>query len=122
MLAPGVPSNVSSYYQPPKGLGAGQAPSWCGVASRADASGKAALDPTPPGVGVLLQLPMASAFRRAALERHSSESLDRISTICYSAWVPLSRLAELADQILTERQAALPQRALDPEILALLPY
>jgi hypothetical protein len=36
--------------------------------------------------------------------------------------VPLSRLAELADQILTERQAALPERALDPEILALLPY
>jgi hypothetical protein len=65
---------------------------------------------------------MASKFRRAALERHSSESLDRISTICHSAWVPLSRLAELADQILTERQAALPERALDPEILALLPY
>ena len=122
MLAPGVPSNVSSYYQPQKWLGAGQAPSWCGVASRADASGKAALDPTPPGFGVLLQLPMASAFRRAALERHSSESLDRISTICHSAWVPLSRLAELADQILTERQAALPERALDPKILALLPY
>ena len=100
-----------------------QAPSWCGVTSRADASGKAALDPTPPGFGVLLQPPpMASAFRRAALERHSSESLDRISTICHSAWVPLSRLAELADQILTERQAALPERALDPKILALLPY
>ena len=65
---------------------------------------------------------MATAFRRAALDRHSSESLDRISTICHSAWVPLSRLAELADQILFERQAALPERALDPEILALLPY
>jgi hypothetical protein len=33
-----------------------------------------------------------------------------------------SRLAELADLILTERQAALPERALDPEILARLPY
>ena len=65
---------------------------------------------------------MASKFRRAALERHSSESLDRISTICHSAWVPLPRLAELAEQILFERQAALPERALDPEILALLPY
>ena len=65
---------------------------------------------------------MASKFRRAALERHSSESLDRISTICQSAWVPLPRLAELADQILFEPQAALPEPALDPELLALLPY
>jgi hypothetical protein len=65
---------------------------------------------------------MASAFRRAALERHSSESLDRISTICHSAWVPLSRLAELADQILTERQCLNPVRVIPGFCESELPY
>jgi hypothetical protein len=55
---------------------------------------------------------MASAFRRSALERHSSESLDRSSTICHTAWVPLPRLAELADQILTESQCLNPLRVI----------
>ena len=122
MLAPGVPSNVTHLLPSTERVGAGQAPSWCGVASRADASGGAALDPTPPGFGVLLQLPMASAFRRAALERHSSESLDRISSICHSAWVPLPRLAELADQILTERQCLNPVRVIPGFCESELPY
>jgi hypothetical protein len=65
---------------------------------------------------------MASKFRRSALERHSSESLDRISLICHSAWVPLSRLAELADQILTERQCLNPVRVIPGFCESELPY
>jgi hypothetical protein len=38
---------------------------------------------------------------------------------CYRS---LPRLGELVDQILFERQVAVPPLALDPEILKLLPY
>ena len=67
-------------------------------------------------------LPMASAIRRAVLERHSSESLDRISTNCHSAWVPLSRLAELAEQILTGRQCLNPVHVTPGFCESELPY
>lgn len=74
------------------------------MASRADASGYAALDPTPQLHGVLLVAVMASSFRRAALERHSSDSLERLSFCCRLATIPCDRLADLAEQILFERQ------------------
>jgi hypothetical protein len=61
------------------------------------------------------------AFRRTAFERHSSWSLNRLSTISHSAWIPLSRLTELAEQILFECHVALPEPALYPELLALHP-
>ncbi|WP_094556732.1 hypothetical protein [Synechococcus sp. 1G10] len=51
---------------------------------------------------------MASSFRRIALERHSSDSLDRLSFCCRTAMVPLPRLADLAEQILFERQCLNP--------------
>ncbi|MCP9849205.1 MULTISPECIES: hypothetical protein [unclassified Cyanobium] len=51
---------------------------------------------------------MASSFRRSALERHSSDSLDRLSFCCRTALVPLPRLADLAEQILFERQLLTP--------------
>jgi hypothetical protein len=62
------------------------------------------LDPTPLIHGVLLVAVMASSFRRAALERHSSDSLERLSFCCRLATIPCDRLAELAEQILFERQ------------------
>jgi hypothetical protein len=54
--------------------------------------------------GVLYIAVMASSFRRAALERHSSDSLERLSFCCRTAVIPLARLADLAEQILFERQ------------------
>jgi len=51
---------------------------------------------------------MASAARIRSLSRHSSESLERLSFCCRTALIPLPRLAELAEQLLTERQAANP--------------
>ncbi len=51
---------------------------------------------------------MASAFRRSALERHSSDSLERLSYCCRLATIPCDRLAELAEQILFERQLLTP--------------
>ncbi len=53
---------------------------------------------------------MASSFRRAALERHSSDSLERLSFCCRDAVIPLHRLADLAEQILFERQCLNPVR------------
>ncbi len=51
---------------------------------------------------------MASAARIRSLSRHSSDSLERISFCCRCAPVPLPRLAELAEQLLFERQLANP--------------
>lgn len=97
------------------------------MASRADASGSpprgyAALDPTPQIHGVLLYAVMASSFRRIALERHSSDSLERLSFFCRLATIPCDRLAELAEQILFERQMLTPAVPVRAEILAELPY
>jgi len=47
---------------------------------------------------------MASAARIRSLSRHSSESLERLSFCCRTALIPLPRLAELAEQLLFERQ------------------
>jgi hypothetical protein len=102
--------------------GCARQPTWRWVGSASLAVSGLPLDPTPQLHGVLLYAVMASAFRRAALERHSSESLDRISTICHSSWVPLPRLAELADQILTERQCLNPVRVIPGFSESELPY
>jgi hypothetical protein len=51
---------------------------------------------------------MASAARIRSLSRHSAESLERISSVCRSALVPLDRLAALAEALLIERQASNP--------------
>jgi hypothetical protein len=48
---------------------------------------------------------MASAARIRSISRHSSDSLDRIAFVGSLACPPLRRLAELAEQILWERQA-----------------
>jgi predicted ATPase len=92
------------------------------VASRADASGDAALDPTPQLHGVLFYAVMASSCRRIALERHSSDSLERLSVCCREAVIPLHRLADLAEQILFERQCLNPVLVIPGFCESELPY
>ena len=65
---------------------------------------------------------MASAFRRAALERHSSDSLERLSFCCRLATKPCDRLADLAEQILFERQCLNPVRVIPGFCESELPY
>jgi len=66
--------------------------------------------------------PMASIARKQSLSRFSCELLDELSYYCQLAANPRLRLAELADELLYERQSQLPEQVKDPEILALLPY
>jgi len=65
---------------------------------------------------------MASIARKQSLSRFRSELLDELSFCCQLAANPCLRLAELADELLYERQSQLPAQVLDPEFLALLPY
>jgi len=80
------------------------------------------LDPSRLGLWVLRSTPMASIVRKQSLSRFSSGLLDELSTCCQLAANPRLRLAELADELLFERQSQLPAKVLDPEILALLPF
>ena len=80
------------------------------------------LDPSRLGLWVLRSAPMASIARKQSLSRFSSELLDELSYCCQLAANPRLRLAELADELLYERQSQLPVQVQDPEILALLPY
>ena len=80
------------------------------------------LDPSRLGVWVLRSAPMASIARKQSLSRFSCELLDELSFCCQLAANPRLRLAELADELLFERQSQLPEQVQDPEILALLPY
>ena len=80
------------------------------------------LDPSRLGFWVLRSTPMASIVRKQSLFRFSSELLDELSYCCQLAANPRLRLAELADELLYERQSQLPEQVKDPEILALLPY
>ena len=66
--------------------------------------------------------PMASIARKQSLSRFSSGLLDELSFCCQLAANPRLRLAELADELLYERQSQLPEQVQDPEFLALLPY
>jgi hypothetical protein len=59
---------------------------------------------------------MASAARLRSLSRHSSDSLERISYVGSLSCPPLRRLAELAEQILWERQVAAPPVAVSPSV------
>ena len=65
---------------------------------------------------------MASIARKQSLSRFRSELLDELSYCCQLAANHCLRLAELADELLYERQSQLPEQVQDPEILALLPY
>jgi hypothetical protein len=58
--------------------------------------------------------------RRSRLQGLDSRFLAELSECC--CFRSLHRLGELVDQELFERQADLPARALDPEILQELPY
>jgi hypothetical protein len=65
---------------------------------------------------------MASIARKQSLSRFSCELHDELSYCCQLAANPCLRLAELADELLYERQSQLPEQVQDPEILAMLPY
>ncbi len=65
---------------------------------------------------------MASIARKQSLSRFRSELLDELSYCCQLAANPCLRLAELADELLYERQSQLAEQVQDPKILALLPY
>ncbi len=65
---------------------------------------------------------MASIARKQSLSRFRSELLDELSYCCQLAANPCLRLAELADELLYERQSQLAEQVQDPEILALLPF
>jgi hypothetical protein len=65
---------------------------------------------------------MASIVRKQSLSRYSSGLLDELSYCCQLAAKPRLRLAELADELLYERQSQLAEQVQDPKILALLPY
>ncbi|MCP9826016.1 hypothetical protein [Synechococcus sp. EJ6-Ellesmere] len=65
---------------------------------------------------------MASVFRFRSLARHSSDSLERLSFCCHSAVTPCRRLAELADQILFERQLLNPRIIGSAEVERELPF
>ena len=58
--------------------------------------------------------------RSGGLQGLGSQALVELSDCC--CFRCLHRLGELVDQELFERQADLPARALDPEILQELPY
>ena len=80
------------------------------------------LDHSRLGVWVLRTAPMASIVRKQSLSRYSSGLLDELSYCCQLAAKPRLRLAELADELLYERQSQLAEQVQDPKILALLPY
>jgi hypothetical protein len=61
---------------------------------------------------------MASLSRKAQLQRFSWQALDDL-VFCGERW---PRLAELAAQVLFERQAAAPAMPVDPELEALIPF
>jgi hypothetical protein len=65
---------------------------------------------------------MASIARKQSLCRFSSGLLDELSYCCQLAAKPRLWLAELADELLYERQSQQPEQVQDPETLALLPY
>ena len=52
---------------------------------------------------------MASIARKQSLSRFSCELLDELSFCCQLAANPRLRLAELADELLYERQSQLPE-------------
>ena len=81
-----------------------------------------ALTPAALVFGSCAPPPMASIARKQSLSRFSCELLDELSFCCQLAANPRLRLAELADELLYERQSQLPELVQDPEILALLPY
>jgi hypothetical protein len=58
--------------------------------------------------------------RRSRLQSLGSRALVELSDCC--CYRSLPRLGELVDQLLFERQVAVPPLALDPETLKLLPY
>jgi len=66
--------------------------------------------------------PLASIVRKQSLCRFSSGLLDELSYCCQLAAKPRLRLAELADELLYERQSQLAEQVQDPKILALLPF
>ena len=91
----------------------------------ADASLDGSCGPLTPAAlvfGSCAPPPMASIARKQSLSRFSCELLDELSYCCQLAANPRLRLAELADELLFERQSQLPEQVQDPEILALLPY
>ena len=61
---------------------------------------------------------MASLSRNAQLQQFSWQVLEDL-VFCGERW---PRLAELAAQVLFERQAAAPAVPVDPELEALLPF
>jgi hypothetical protein len=61
---------------------------------------------------------MASLSRKAQLQQFSWQVLEDL-VFCGERW---PRLAELAAQVLFERQVARPAMPVDPELEALLPY
>ncbi|MCS5697489.1 hypothetical protein NZK32_00300 [Cyanobium sp. FGCU-52] len=61
---------------------------------------------------------MASLSRKAQLQQLSWQVLEDLA-FCSMRW---PRLAELAAQVLFERQSAAPAMPVDPELEALLPY
>lgn len=67
---------------------------------------------------------MALAHIHAARRLHFSASSDglllRLSEVCWGRG--LIRLAEILDDLLTERQAEQPESLLDPELEGLLPF
>ena len=95
------------------------------VVGSADASHPLSGGPLTPAAlvfGSCAPPPMASIARKQSLSRLSSELLDELSYCCQLAANPRLRLAELADELLYERQSQLPEQPMDPKILALLPY
>ena len=61
---------------------------------------------------------MASLSRKAQLQQFSWQVLEDL-VFCGERW---PRLAELAAQVLFERQSGAPAMPVDPELEALLPY
>ena len=86
------------------------------------------LDPGPPGNRVLRWICLGHAFRfrsgtrsRPCRGTASSDGLLHwLSEECSGRG--LRRLGELLDDLLTERQAEQPERPMDPELEALLPF
>ncbi len=61
---------------------------------------------------------MASFSRKAQLQQFSWQVLEDLA-FCSARW---PRLAELAAQVLIEKQAAAPAMPVDPELEALIPF
>jgi hypothetical protein len=80
------------------------------------------LDPPRSAVGSCAAPFMAHSHlsRRSSLQSLGSQALVDLSDCCCFRSLP--RLGELVDQILFERQVALPPLPLDPQVLEILPY